>query len=226
LNPEVPSIESSIRSNFAHPASELLRTFGRFLRTQQTILISREPSMAHALHGSYRLIAAASVAGLVSAGVVVLSATVVGERLVAMQRANATAMESPRTALTINREAKGDKLPAPSTKQARSEIKSVEVIGLSNASIVYRDRSGNILFQTDPVANVTVVTKNVDLPEVTIRETQATQVERMPVEEAGPSAPPHGCESAFASPSPESLTRKPSRCVTQLEHSERFAALR
>jgi hypothetical protein len=98
--------------------------------------------------------------------------------------------------------------------QPRSEIKTVEVIGVRDASIVYRDRSGNILFQTDPLANVTIVTKNVDLPEVTIRETETTEIEACPGRKDRTVCPPHGCESAFARPSPESLTRTSSRCVT------------
>jgi hypothetical protein len=108
--------------------------------------------------------------------------------------------------------------------QSRSEIKSVEVIGVRDAAIIYRDRDGSILFHTDPLANVTIVSKNVDLPEVTIRETEATKVERVPVESTGPSTPLHGCESAFARPSPESLTRTPSRCVTELP-SSKFASV-
>ena len=59
------------------------------------------------------------------------------------------------------RDSKTDALPVPTAPQTRAEIKSVEVVGVRGASIVYRDRSGNILFQTDPLANVTVVSKNV-----------------------------------------------------------------
>jgi hypothetical protein len=156
-------------------------------------------------------IAAVSGAVLLSTAVIVLSATMVGEKLIALQ----TAKAEPRQELVqVNRERKGDALPVPVNTQDRSEIKTVEVIGVRDASIVYRDRGGNILFQTDPLANVTVVTKNVDLPEVTIRETETTKVERVPAENIGSATPPKGCESAFARPAPESLTRTSSRCVT------------
>jgi len=132
----------------------------------------------------------------------------------------------------VNRDAKSDALPLSQAAQVRLEIKSVEVVGVRDASIVYRDRDGNILFKTDPLANVTVVTKNVELPAVTIRETADTKVERHNVEkpaanplEAAPgSPPPHGCESAFARPSPEALTNKTGRCLAALPQSFELAA--
>lgn len=178
-------------------------------------------------HSAGRMIAAASAGAFVASAVIVLSATLVGERLISMQTAHAAAVEEPKSGATpqINRTGKGDKLPVNSAAQTLNEIKSVEVIGLRGAAVVYRDRNGNVLFRTDPLENVTVVTKNVELPEVTIRESDGVQVERVPVEEAGPSAPPHGCESAFARPAPESLTRNANRCVTQLKSSNDFAAL-
>ena len=186
--------------------------------------------MVRLIKGTGGLIAAVSAAILVSTTVVIFSATMVGERLIAMQTAKAAAPQpQPHiSGFTVNRERKSDALPKSAAAQIRSEIKTVEVIGVRDASIVYRDRGGNILFQTDPLANVTIVTKNIDLPEVTIRETEATKVERVPAESKAPSAPLHGCESAFARPSPESLIRTPSRCVTELPSPivTNFAALR
>jgi hypothetical protein len=211
---------------------ELLPTSARFLDRQQgcfflTAAVSREVPMPNAMQGAGRVIAAASAGAIVALAVVVLSATVIGGHLVSLQTANAAAALTPKNAgtPTINREGKGDKLPVNGAVQTRNEIKSVEVIGLRGAAIVYRDRNGNVLFRTDPIDNVTVVTKNVDLPEVTIRENHGVQVERVPVDEAGPAAPLHGCESAFARPAPESLTRAANRCVTELNPSNKFAAL-
>ena len=189
--------------------------------------------MVRLIKGTGGLIAAVSAAILVSTAVVIFSATMVGEHLIAMQTAKAAAPQpQPHTSgFTINRERKSDSLPKSTAAQTRSEIKTVELIGVRDASIVYRDRSGNVLFQTDPLANVTIVTKNIDLPEVTIRETETTKVERVPVESKAPKAPTAplpGCESAFARPSPESLTRTPSRCMTELPSPKvtNFAELR
>jgi hypothetical protein len=192
--------------------------------------------MVRLIKGTGGLIAAVSAAILISAAVVIFSATLVGEHLIAMQTAKAAAPQpQPHVSgFTVNRERKSDALPKSAAAQTRSEIKTVEVIGVRDASIVYRDRDGNILFQTDPLANVTIVTKNIDLPEVTIRNTETTKVERVPVEgrvpveSKAPTARLPGCESAFARPSPESLTRKSSRCVTELPSPKvtNFAALR
>jgi len=191
--------------------------------------------MVRSRSGTGGLIAVALAAAIVSGTVVVLSA-VVADRLIsprAEARPSAVALNS-RQNHSVNRQGKTDASPLPAAMQPRTKIKSVEVVGIHNASIVYRDGDGNILFRTEPLANVTVVSKNVDLPQVTIRETIATEVERMemehtPVEKAAPPLPPNGCESAFAQPSPESLTRMSSRCVTRLiapSETAKLAAIR
>jgi hypothetical protein len=167
----------------------------------------------------------------VATGVVLFSATVVADRLIALQLdgAHAEVVEHP---LPINRDRKSDAMPVTAMRQQESvPIKTVEVVGVRDASIVYRDRAGNVLFRTDPLANVTVVSKNVELPEVTIRESNASKVERVPLQKSKPESRdnnkrPHGCESAFARPSPEPLTRLSSRCITELFSARRMADLR
>jgi hypothetical protein len=171
---------------------------------------------------------AAVVGAATAIGVItVLSVALVADSVVALREANAARLASltDRQNALVNRENKTNALPAPQASVQRIPIKTVEVVGIRNAAIVYRDREGNILFRTDPVANVTVVAKNVDLPEVTIRDTAATQVKRMPVERPEPGEQPQGCESAFARPAPVALTRLSSRCLAQLGATEKFAAL-
>jgi hypothetical protein len=182
----------------------------------------QEVPMVRLIEGAGGTIAAIAAAMLVSTSVVVLSATTFGKHLIALQMAQAEPAHADQrsTGTSVNRDRKRDALPQSATVQTRNEITAVEVIGVRAASVVYRDRSGNILFQTDPLANVTIVTKNVELPEVTIRETESTEVERIPAENTGSSAPPQGCESAFARPAPESLTRTPSRCITKVPSSQ------
>jgi hypothetical protein len=175
-------------------------------------------------NGLTAAISSGAIAGLAAAA---LSVTVLGDNLLAPNAARAAIAQQGATEFSINRSTKTDSLPVPNTPQTRAEIKSVEVVGVRGASIVYRDRSGNVLFQTDPLANVTVVTKNVELPEVTVREAETTKVERIPADEAQRSEQPRGCESEFARPAPEALTRTSSRCVTDLGNTPRkFAALR
>jgi len=166
-----------------------------------------------------------------------MTVSVLGFAAVTSHFMSLTAEANPAGAsqMQVNREAKSDALPLSTAAQTRLEIKSVEVVGVRDAAIVYRDRDGNILFKTDPLANVTVVTKNVELPAVTIRETADTKVERHDVDNKKPTAvnpleaapgsppPPPGCESAFARPSPEALTNKPGRCLAALPRSLELA---
>jgi hypothetical protein len=171
---------------------------------------------------------AAVVGAATAVGVItVLSIALVADSVIALRGANAARLASlaDRPSAVVNRDHKTNALPAPHKSAQRIPIKTVEVVGIRNAAIVYRDRDGNILFRTDPVANVTVVAKNVDLPEVTIRDTAATEVKRMPVERAEPAEQPQGCESAFARPAPVSLTRLSNRCLAELGAPEKFAAL-
>jgi hypothetical protein len=167
-------------------------------------------------------VAAASVTGAVMA----LSVFALTFHVISLHAGDASAAEPASQSEAINRDRKGASLGTPSAQPARIEIKSVEVVGIRDAAIVYRDRDGNELFRTDPLANVTIVAKNVDLPEVTIRENARTQVDRLPVEGSRPSQLPRGCESSFALPSPTALTRIPSRCVTQTDAAAKFAAFR
>ena len=190
--------------------------------------------MARTVRGTSGVMTALLVASIALGTVAVLGVAAVTSHFLSL-RAEATPAGSGKIGQTINREGKTDALPLSQAAQARLQIKTVEVVGVRDAAIVYRDRDGNVLFRTDPVANVTVVTKNVDLPEVTIRETAVTEVERVdvdkqdktanPLEAAPTSPPPHGCESAFARPSPEALTNKTSRCVTSISTPTKFAAI-
>lgn len=102
----------------------------------------------------------------------------------------------------VNRATKGDRMQTVKPTGAPSSVATVEVIGLRNAGIVYRDQEGRILFRVDPVTNATVVTKDVVLPEVTIRENYRSPVRTLPVETNNTPAKPSpildGCDPAFS----------------------------
>ena len=107
-------------------------------------------------------------------------------------------------------------------------IATVEVIGLRDAAIVYRDRDGRILFRTDPVANVTVVAKNLSLPEVTIKETPRTSVQKIPA--SGPTTLQErkhtvGCDPAFSPVASPSLAHLTGRCMAELKGPVQMASL-
>lgn len=124
------------------------------------------------------------------------------------------------------RSTKGDRLTPASAQRALpdSDIKrvvtSIEVVGVADAAIVYRDRDGNILYRTDPVRNVTVVAKGVKLPDVTVRQEAQSETVHVPVsvpETDKPAKMPIGCEppaSPIASPQ---LSRLTGRCLALLD---------
>jgi len=126
--------------------------------------------------------------------------------------------------------AKADRLtmnlsaPADDTR-----IAVVEVVGVRDTAIVYRDREGRVLFSTDPVANVTVVTKNLALPEVTVREAAQSEIERVPVEKTR--APTNdkpimqGCESGLSPDISPTVPTGRDRCIVQAEPTSNFASL-
>ena len=123
----------------------------------------------------------------------------------------------------VNRANKADRLVAPPLNRgAPAAVATVEVIGVSDATIVYRDRDGRILFQTDPLSNVTVVSKGFALPQLTVRETSHSTP--VPIEAphqppAMPAAPaiPIGCEPLASPIVQPHLSRVAGRCVSQAE---------
>src|SRR3979490_2598227 len=100
---------------------------------------------------------------------------------------------------------KGGRLAPPGLRRSDENIvTTVEVIGLRDASVIYRDRDGRVLFQTDPLSNVTIVAKGVVMPELTVRETMRSTPARLEVPAALQAPPiPVGCDpvvSAIAEP--------------------------
>jgi hypothetical protein len=91
--------------------------------------------------------------------------------------------KAPQNLYDVHRSAKKNRLTSRQAGVAhgQSEVAIVEVIGVRDAAIVYRDREGRVLFRTDPVANVTVVGKGVALPDVTVRENRAAVPKPVPV---------------------------------------------
>ena len=128
---------------------------------------------------------------------------------------------------TVNRSTKGDQLAAPRPAEKQHTITAVEVIGVGNATIIYRDRAGNELFRTDPVSNVTVIAKDVVLPEVTIRERPQIEPSPMTLEE------PHGanieelegCDPVASPLAGASLANRLGRCLAATESGTRMAML-
>ncbi len=131
----------------------------------------------------------------------------------------------------VDRAHKSDRLmPARAAARQGPAITAVEVVGLRNTAVVYRDREGRVLFRTDPVSNATLVAKDVVLPEITIRDSGRSTVNPVPIEvpARAPERPklPPGCDSAFSPLTLPSLSRMPSRCIAENERPATLAGLR
>src|SRR5262249_54504017 len=121
---------------------------------------------------------------------------------------------------TVNRVAKGDRLaPSSPRRQEERTIATVEVVGVHDTAIVYRDRDGNVLFQTDPLNNVTIVSKGFVLPQLTVREAPNSKPAPVVVPRELEVTPvmPIGCEPV-ASPIVEpQLAHTLGRCISRLD---------
>jgi len=130
---------------------------------------------------------------------------------------------------SIDRTSKGDRLTdaRPTAERDLATVAIVEVVGVRDTAIVYRDRGGRVLFRTDPVANVTVIARNVRLPQVTVREESNATPQSTPVktlEEREPDKQMIGCDPV-ASPLAGPVSRVTGRCIASATTEGRLAAL-
>lgn len=160
-------------------------------------------------------------------------------------RADAT---TASLAAPIDRTRKSDRLPqAAQLAPDRHVITSVEVVGLRDAAIVYRDRDGRVLYRSDPLSNATVVAKDVVLPEVTVRETRKSTVEPVAANTAPPVIPnqptvsrepaqpvnapvkrpriPEGCDTAASPIASPQMAHILSKCLVEAPSSVKLASL-
>lgn len=163
------------------------------------------------------------------------------------------AVSAPQaTAASINRSQKSDRSAIATTAQDQvRNITTVEVVGLRDAAIVYRDREGRVLYQTDPLTNVTMISKGVVLPEITVRETAssavrpvATQVQPTTVRtENRPTASsrdpqpqpaslpekrkpiPEGCDPAASPIAAPQMAQILSKCMVEIPTNVKLASL-
>ena len=133
------------------------------------------------------------------------------------------------TADQIDRAVKGDRLAINrvSAEAEQPKVTTVEVVGLRDTAVVYRDRNGRVLFRTDPVENVTIVAKDVSLPEVTVREHSSAVPQQMPVKtlREDKSERMVGCDPLVSPLAGSSLSQVAGRCIAGLATGQKFAAL-
>jgi hypothetical protein len=136
----------------------------------------------------------------------------------------------PQLTQISNASRKGDRLDHPRIAPNPPDIATVELVGLRQTAIVYRDRDGHELFRTDPLSNVTVVAKGLVLPSVTVRERGDSQVIPLPLPMAPSAVPPRkptgpafGCESSFSPVAAPSMAHHTGRCIASLGHAMMIA---
>jgi len=119
-------------------------------------------------------------------------------------------------ATAVNRIAKGDRLGPVRLPGTDHKVATVEVVGIRDAAIVYRDRDGRVLFETDPLSNVTVVSRGFVLPQLTVRETPRSSTAPVePMHEFHATPPiPIGCEPLASPIAQPRLAHMTGRCLS------------
>lgn len=138
-----------------------------------------------------------------------------------------------RAAQGLHRQAqdvrKGDRVAAPVLADERKTVSTVELIGVSRATVILRDHAGEVLYQFDPEAGTTAVSKDTDLPIVTLKELTTGPAVQHPVkrqegsEEPAPEQKkrrnPVGCVGDVSPLVKSSAGRTPTLCLALLEHA-------
>ena len=132
---------------------------------------------------------------------------------------------------------KGDRVRIMVASVRSEPIATIEIEGFKDPAVVYRTRDGRELFRNDPGAGVTIISKGLVLPEVTVRERKSPVVRTLPPEPTvtpaqatrqkpvRPTRTPVGCEPLFSP-----LTQHPSvglhtgRCMADAGAPVKLAA--
>jgi hypothetical protein len=123
---------------------------------------------------------------------------------------------------------KADRLALGPMPSERATVTIVELIGVSEATVILRSRDGTVLYRSDPLSNTTTVAKDADLPVITLKEAPSPVVRpptRPHQESEQPRggkrrATPIGCEAVVSSLVGEDI-RQPGLCLAALSGDER-----
>ncbi len=124
----------------------------------------------------------------------------------------------------VNRERKGDRLARPARKDGK-RISTIEIVGVQDVTIIYRDAEGRELFRTNPLSNATVTARDIELPAVTVREngTSGTAPVTVDTPTRRDAELPVGCESPFSPYADPKAPKMAGRCVSQAPEERQFA---
>jgi hypothetical protein len=120
---------------------------------------------------------------------------------------------------------KGDRLAMLRPIQNPVSVSIVEIVGLAHATVILRDSTGKVLYRADPRSGITMVSKNAELPILTVKEdVKAPAVSHSPVmTREGNEGPrktkrqtPVGCVEDVSPLASAATGRMPSLCLASL----------
>jgi hypothetical protein len=122
---------------------------------------------------------------------------------------------------------KGDRLTLRSVGDQTRTVSTVELVGLREVTtVLLRDAVGQVLYRSDPMSGVTVVSKGIVLPQITIREVDQNSPRVEPAESVRqPGALPEGCSPAVSSMTAVSASDFGVRCITARDQGVKVAGL-
>lgn len=125
----------------------------------------------------------------------------------------------------VNRARKGDRLARPARNDGK-RIATIEVVGVHDVTIIYRDVDGRELFRTSPLSNATITARDVVLPALTVRnsETNGAAPITVDVPTRREAELPVGCESPFSPYADPKAPKTAGRCVSQAPEERQFAS--
>lgn len=163
------------------------------------------------------------------AGVVFLAGSFVPASFNIVSLAQSQGLLRPTQAVRMSAPTKGDRIAEPLPASNRVAVSVVELVGVSQATVILRDRDGKVLYRSDPQSGITTFSKNTELPVVTLKEeVQGPGVQHpasrregteMPQEQKPKPRNPVGCMGDVSPLAKASANRMPSLCLAHLEQS-------
>ena len=162
---------------------------------------------------------AGTLTGIVGAALLLANLVVSGS-------AQSTDRPSVRAAAVGGGAVKGDLLATEGSRRPATRVTTVELVGLSQTTVILRDRDGGIVYRSDPVTNTTLVAKGADIPTVTVKNAADSTAQRQPVRRIESNeqpdrqpkrAMPVGCEGVVSILVNQDSRRVPGLCLAQAE---------
>lgn len=163
------------------------------------------------------------------AGVVVLAGSFVPASFNIVSLAQSQGLLKPMLTMQTSFPVKGDRMAEPLPASNRAAVSIVELVGISQATVILRDQNGRVLYRSDPRSRSTAVSKNTDLPVITLKEEmQGPAVQHPVTRREGTEMPqepkpkrrnPVGCMGDVSPLARASADRMPSLCLANLDLS-------